>query len=113
MRRLILLAILAGCDSEPFAAPNNRTRDPFDPGPPARLTVNGGTDYQISFTPDGRYLLYTMGDNGLIPRGCLGFLPVHEARDSAIVCPVPSPRDTVSYFALTLFAVVETKTLLI
>ena len=70
----------AACHSEPFRPLNIATNHPFDPGPPVRLTVNNGTDEEISFTPDGRALLYTVSG------ACVALLPVHKARDSQVLC---------------------------
>ena len=76
------------CHSEPFEQPAFGTDRPFQPGPPPRLTANTGEDDQISFTPDGKYLMYSLN------RTCIAFLPTGQARDSVWICPQPS--DTVS-----------------
>ena len=46
--------LLLGCGhSEPFTNPNIGTDQPFDPGPPVRLTANVGGDLQPAWTADG------------------------------------------------------------
>lgn len=82
-RRLLLLTLVstACAHSEPFPPGDFGTDRPFDPGPPARITANTGSDGEISFTPDGKSLVYGLS------RICIGFLPAHEARDSAWLCP--------------------------
>ena len=74
---------VVACHTEPFPPINAGTDQPFDPGPPVRLTANTGTDEEISFSPDGRDLLYTMS------QVCVAFLPAHKARDSQVLCPPP------------------------
>jgi hypothetical protein len=83
-RRLLLLLLVspAACShSEPFPPGDYGTDRPYDPGPPARLTANTGSDGEISFTPDGKFLVYGLS------RRCIGFLPAHQARDSEWLCP--------------------------
>ncbi len=96
MRRLFLFLLLAGCHSEAFTTPDNGTNRPFDPGPPARITVDGGDDRQISFMPGGKYLVYTQA-GAFTGLGCFGFLRAGQARDSALVC-VPRSGDTTTAY---------------
>lgn len=96
MRRSSLLAALcclAACShSQPFSPPDTGSDIPLDPGPPARLTRNPAEDGQISFTPDGRFLIYSFAwGYGYGPARCLALLPVHRARDSRWLCPVKDP----------------------
>ena len=45
--RLLPLFLLLGCGhSEPFTNPDTGTDQPFDPGPPVRLTANRGGDFE-------------------------------------------------------------------
>lgn len=88
--RLFLPALgcLFACShTQPFTPADTGTDQPWDPGPPARLTVYAGQDGQMSFTPDGRFLLYTL--RWAPDFGCLALLPVHRARDISWICPVP------------------------
>lgn len=78
-----LLVILACGHSEPFPPLDHSTDDPFQPGPPDRLTANTGDDGEISFTPDGKELMY------VVSRRCIGFLPAHQSRAREWRCAPP------------------------
>jgi hypothetical protein len=95
MRSTILLLLACG-HSEPFPPLDQGTDVPFRPGPPDRLTANTGTDEEISFTPDGRDLMYVLN------RQCLGFIPAHQARAREWRCapPVPGISDRYRFPAL-------------
>jgi hypothetical protein len=89
--RLLALSLLLGCGhSEPFTNPNTGTDQPFDPGPPVRLTANPGGDLQPAWTADGSGLLYSVSDparqDGDV---CLGLIPAGGARQSEHWCDVP------------------------
>lgn len=58
--------------------------------------MDGADDRQISFTPDGKYLVYAQAGpfTGL---GCFGFLRAGQARDSVILC-VPRSGDTTTTY---------------
>jgi hypothetical protein len=78
-----MLILLACGHSEPFPPLDNSTTDPFQPGPPDRLTANTGDDGEISFTPDGKELVY------VVSRRCIGFLPAHQGRAREWRCAPP------------------------
>ena len=56
MRNLIFaITLLLGCGhSEPFTNPDTATDQPFDPGPPVRITANRGGDSAEREPPDIR-----------------------------------------------------------
>lgn len=83
----ILVAIAACSHTEPLRPGDYGTDVPFRPGPPIRLTANRGTDEEISFTPDGRNLVYTVNAR------CLALLGAHQGRDSTLLCPPPIPNE--------------------
>jgi hypothetical protein len=89
--RLIPLLLLVACGhSEPFANPDTGTDQPFDPGPPARLTANPGGDLQPAWTADGSGLLYSISDPARQDRDvCLGVIPAGSDRQSEQWCDVP------------------------
>lgn len=78
-----MLVALACGHSEPFPPLDHSTDDPFQPGPPDRLTANSGDDGEISFTPDGKELVY------VINQSCIGFLPARQARARDWRCAPP------------------------
>lgn len=78
-----MLAVLACGHSEPFPPLDHGTNDPYQPGPPDRLTANTGDDGEISFTPDGKELIY------VVNRRCIGFLPAHQGRAREWRCAPP------------------------
>src|SRR4026209_1690447 len=52
--RLLPLFLLLGCGhSEPFTNPDTGTDQPFDPGPPVRLTANRGGDFAPAWPGGG------------------------------------------------------------
>ncbi|HEV8125568.1 MAG TPA: hypothetical protein VGP80_15065 [Gemmatimonadales bacterium] len=98
MRRPCLVPILlmaalcaVACHTEPFPPLDTGTDQPFDPGPPARLTANRGNDEEISFTPDGGELVYSLD------QACVAFLPAHQARDSVWLCAPEVQGESDSY----------------
>ncbi len=97
MRRLfscLLLLLLACSHSQPFTAADPGTDQPWDPGPPARLTVNPAFDGQVSFTPGGAFLVYSFGYSyGPDPGSCLALLPARRARASRWLCPTVVDSD--------------------
>src|SRR3954449_63575 len=90
-RRLLALLLLLGCGhSEPFTNPDTSTDQPFDPGPPVRLTANPGGDLQPAWTADGSGLLYSVSDPARQDRDvCLALIPAGGARQSEQWCDVP------------------------
>jgi len=89
--RLLALILLLGCGhSEPFTNPDTSTDQPFDPGPPVRLTANPGGDLQPAWTADGSALLYSISDPTRKDRDvCLGLIPAGSDRQSDFWCDVP------------------------
>ena len=93
---LCLVASSSACShSEPFANPPG-SEEPFDPGPPARLTLNAGYDGYPSWLPDGSGILYSAqqvdrGDDDI----CLAELPPTGGRQRRLICDVPGgPEST-------------------
>jgi hypothetical protein len=89
--RLLPIFLLLGCGhSEPFTNPDTGTDQPFDPGPPVRLTANPGGDLQPAWTADGSGLLYSVSDPTRNDRDiCLGLIPAGNDRQSELWCDVP------------------------
>jgi len=89
--RLLPLLLLLGCGhSEPFTNPDTGTDQPFDPGPPVRLTANRGGDLGPAWTADGGGLLYSVSDPARADHDvCLGLIPAGSDRQSDLWCDVP------------------------
>ena len=89
--RLVTLLLLHGCGhSEPFTNPDTGTDQPFDPGPPVRLTANPGGDLQPAWAANGSGLLYSVSDPARQDRDvCLGLIPAASGRQSEHWCDVP------------------------
>jgi WD40-like Beta Propeller Repeat len=85
---LLAASVLACSHSEPFRPADQGTNQPFEPGPPARLTANRGNDGDIAFTADGKYLIYRKDISGT--QSCLALMRTGRARDSTWICP---PRE--------------------
>jgi hypothetical protein len=90
--RLLPLLLSLGCGhSEPFTNPDTSTDQPFDPGPPIRLTANLGGDLQPAWTADGSGFLYSVSDPARQDRDvCLGLIPAGGSRQSELWCDVPA-----------------------
>ena len=89
--RLLPLLLLLGCGhSEPFTNPDTGTDQPFDPGPPVRLTANRGGDFEPAWLADGSGTLYSVSDPGREDRDvCLAMIPAGSNRQSELWCDVP------------------------
>ncbi len=79
--------VLACGHTEPFSSPPYGTTQPFDPTPPARLTLNTGPDRGASWLPDGSGILYsaqqpTRKDFDV----CLAELPPDGGSQRRLVC---------------------------
>lgn len=81
---VLCLAVLTGCHTDAFQAPDTGGNTPFQPGTPLRLTFNPGTDRGPRWLPDGSGILYSLehqGDTSTDRQGlrdwdrCLGLLP--------------------------------------
>jgi hypothetical protein len=86
--RLLAIAATLGCGhTEPFSAPPFDRNQPFDPGPPVRLTVNRGPDRRPAWLPDGSGILYS---TQLVATResdvCLGRLPATGGSQQQLTC---------------------------
>ncbi len=92
---VLVTAALFGCDhSAPFSNPQG-TDVPFDPGPPARLTLNPSHDGDPAWLADGSGILYSSRqifrpDTDV----CLAELPPTGGSQRRLVCDVPGNRET-------------------
>lgn len=92
---LCLVALTVACShSEPFTNPQG-SDTPFDPGPPARLTLNPAHDGQPSWLPDGSGILYSAqqaerADDDV----CLAELPPTGGRQRRLLCDIPGDRES-------------------
>ena len=90
---LALACMSAACShSEPFSNPQG-TDIPFDPGPPARLTLNPAHDGNPAWVADGSGIVYsaqqvTRSDTDV----CLAELPPTGGSHRRLVCDVPGDR---------------------
>jgi hypothetical protein len=87
---LCLVASAPACShTEPFTNPETGEQ-PFDPGPPARLTVNPAHDGSPSWLADGSAILYSTQQldraDGDV---CLGELPPTGGQQRRLVCDIP------------------------
>lgn len=78
--------MLACVHEEPFRVADTGTSDPFLPGPPARITANGGPDDQVSFLPDGSAFVYHLRGWGGA-NGCVGLMAAGKSRAGRVLCP--------------------------
>jgi hypothetical protein len=85
-----LLCLLAACShTDPFANPETGEQ-PFDPGPPARLTVNPAQDGSPSWLADGSGILYSAQQpNRLDLDVCLAEMPPTGGQQRRLVCDIP------------------------
>jgi hypothetical protein len=87
----VLIALACG-HSEPFTTPPYGTDQPFDPSPPARLTLNEASDRGPSWLPDGSGILYSAAQSGRADADvCLALLPAGGGSQQQLVCDL-SPR---------------------
>jgi hypothetical protein len=85
---LVICASACG-HSEPFANPETG-EEPFDPGPPARLTVNPGYDGSPSWLADGSGILYSAQQLDRVDADvCLAELPATGGQQRRLVCDIP------------------------
>jgi hypothetical protein len=87
---LVALLALACSHTDPFDTPPYGTNEPFDPGPPARLTLNAGPDRGPSWLPDGSGIVYssqqlTRADGDV----CLAELPPTGGTQRRLLCDLP------------------------
>jgi hypothetical protein len=96
-RAWLLLLSLLGCGhTEPFSPTPTNTEQPFDVGPPARLTLNPGPDRGAAWLPDGSGILYSAQqlerrDNDV----CLALIPPGGGSQRQLSCDLaPTGADT-------------------
>jgi hypothetical protein len=92
---LCLVISASACShSEPFANPES-SEEPFDPGPPVRLTVNPAHDGSPSWLADGSGILYSAQqldrDDADV---CLAELPPTGGQQRRLVCDIPGDRES-------------------
>jgi len=85
----------AACShSEPFSNPQG-TETPFDPGPPARLTLNPAHDGNPAWLADGSGILYSSQQlNRADVDVCLAELPPTGGSQRRLVCDIPGEKTT-------------------
>ncbi len=90
-----LACLSAACShTEPFSNPQG-TDTPFDPGPPARLTLNPAHDGNPAWLADGSGILYSAQQlNRQDTDVCLAELPPTGGSQRRLVCDVPGDRET-------------------
>jgi hypothetical protein len=89
---------MVGCShTEPFGTRTFDTDQPFEPGPPVRLTLNRGPDREGAWVPDGSAIVYS---TQLIGRRdgdvCLAVLPPTGGRQRALTCDLSPAGGTVT-----------------
>lgn len=87
-RALLLLLPLLGCGhTEPFTSAPTGTDQPFNAGPPARLTLNVGPDRGAAWLPDGSGILYSAQQLGRNDQDvCLALLPPGGGTQRRLTC---------------------------
>lgn len=94
---LFALLPLLGCGhTEPFATPPTGTEQPFDIGPPARLTLNGGPDRGAAWLPDGSGIVYSAQQLGRRDNDvCLAIIPPGGGTQRQLTCDLtPTGADS-------------------
>jgi hypothetical protein len=92
---LCLVAFAPACShTDPFTNPSTG-EEPFDPGPPARLTLNPGQDWSPSWLADGSGILYSAqqverDDDDV----CLAELPPTGGQQRWLVCDIPGDSNS-------------------
>ena len=92
---LCLACLSAACShTEPFSNPQG-TDTPFDPGPPARLTLNPAHDGNPTWLADGAGILYSAQQlNRPDADVCLAELPATGGSQRRLICDVPGEKGT-------------------
>lgn len=88
LRALLVLLPLLGCGhTEPFGNVPTGSEEPFDPGPPARLTLNEGPDRGPAWLPDGSGIVYSAQQLGRRDHDvCLALIPPGGGRQRQLTC---------------------------
>src|SRR5919112_2160766 len=97
LRALFLLLPLLGCGhTEPFDPVPPETDQPFEVGPPARLTLNQGPDRGASWLPDGSGILYSSQQLGRRDNDvCLALIPATGGSQRQLTCDLsPTGADS-------------------
>ncbi len=91
---LFVLLPLLGCGhTEPFASTPPRSDQPFDPGPPVRLTLNVGPDRGAAWLPDGSGIVYSSQQLGRRDHDvCLAVIPPGGGTQRQLTCDLRSNR---------------------
>lgn len=86
---VVLLAL--GCGhTDPFTNPSQSSDQPFDATPPARLTLNTGSDRGAAWLPDGSGILYSAAQSARPDADvCLALLPPSGGSQRLLYCDVP------------------------
>jgi hypothetical protein len=92
---LCLACLSTACNhTEPFSNPQGTDR-PFDPGPPARLTLNPAHDGNPAWLADGAGILYSAQQlNRPDADVCLAELPATGGSQRRLICDVPGNKRT-------------------
>lgn len=87
LRAWLLLAAVGCGHTEPFSTNPPTTDTPFDPGPPARLTLNQGPDRGPAWLPDGSGILYSSQQLGRRDNDvCLALIPPTGGTQRQLTC---------------------------
>ena len=92
---LALAWLSAACShSEPFSNPQG-TDAPFDPGPPARLTLNPAHDGNPAWLSDGSGIIYSSQQLSRADGDvCLAELPPTGGSHRRLLCDIPGEKTT-------------------
>ena len=92
---LCLVISASACShSEPFANPETG-EEPFDPGPPVRLTVNPAHDGSPSWLADGSGILYSAQQLDRVDADvCLAELPPTGGQQRRLICDIPGDGES-------------------
>jgi hypothetical protein len=92
---LALACLSPACGhSEPFSD-SQAIETPFDPGPPARLTLNPAKDLNASWLADGSGILYSAQQpNREDTDVCLAELPPTGGSQRRLICDIPGEKNT-------------------
>ncbi len=84
---LLLLASIGCGHTEPFSTTPPGADQPFDVGPPARLTLNQGPDRGAAWLPDGSGIVYSTQQLGRRDRDvCLALIPPTGGTQRQLTC---------------------------
>lgn len=94
---LFVLLPLLGCGhTEPFGTPPTGTDQPFDAGPPARLTLNEGPDRAAAWLLDGSGIVYSAQQLGRPDNDvCFALIPPGGGSQRQLTCDLtPTGADS-------------------